>query len=426
MEANLLDIAAVLLVAAAVVGFINHHLLHLPFTIGLTLAGLAASGVVLALDSLLPEWTVADTVRGVIKDIDFHAFLMRGALSLLLFGGALHINLGDLLDRKWTIVTLATVGVCLSTAIVGVGSWYIFGAFDIQVPFTHCLVFGALISPTDPVAVLGIMSSLNAPKSLETKVAGESLFNDGVGVVVFLVLLAIAQGGAGADASASGVLKLFVVEVGGGITLGWVAGYVTYVAMKTLDEPNLEILMSVALVLGMTLFAAKVHTSAPLACVVAGLFVGNQGRRLAMSDRTRVALDLVWSFIDQALNAILFLLVGLEVVAISFEVTLLFAAACLVPWTLLARWIAVLLPISVLKLRREFSPGAVKVLTWGGLKGGISVALALSLESTFPGRDAILCATYAVVIFSIVVQGLTIGPLIRRVAPATESAGVEG
>lgn len=423
MEASLFDITAVLLVAAALVGFINHHMLRLPFTIGLTLAGLAASGVVLALDSLLPEWTVADTVREAIQGIDFHAFLMHGALSLLLFGGALHVNLGDLLERKWTILVLATVGVCLSTAIVGVGSWYIFGALGLAVPLKHCLVFGALISPTDPVAVLGIMTSLKAPKSLETKVAGESLFNDGVGVVVFLVLLGIAQGGGvGGEPSVSGVLKLFAGEVLGGVTLGLVAGYITYLAMKTLDEPNLEILMSVALVMGMTLFAAKVHTSAPLACVVGGLFVGNQGRRLAMSERTRVALDLVWSFIDQALNAILFLLVGLEIVAISFEATLLLAAACLVPWTLLARWLAVLLPISVLKLRSEFSPGAVKVLTWGGLKGGISVALALSLDPSFPGRDAILCATYAVVIFSIVVQGLTIGPLIRRVAPAEPTA----
>jgi len=419
METNLFDVAAILVLLAAGFGLFNHHVLRLPFTIGLTVSGLVASGGVLLLDALVPQLGLGSGVRAAVEGIDFYEFLMHGALSILLFGGALHVNLNDLLERKGTVLTLALVGVLISTCIVGFGSWYIFDWVGLEVPLKNCLVFGALISPTDPVAVLGIMTSVGAPKGLETKVAGESLFNDGIGVVVFSVLLLVANGGGGIDAWA--VAELFAREVAGGVLLGLVCGYATYRAMKTLDEPNLEILLSVALVLGMSLVAFKVHTSAPLACVVAGLFIGNHGRHFAMTQPSREALDLIWSFIDQTFNAVLFLLVGLEVVRVQFEAAMLIGALLLVPWTLLARWISVLVPISILKLGRDFSPGVVKVLTWGGLKGGISVALAIYLfrkDFHFQGREAILAATYAVVIFSIIVQGMTIGPLIRKVVPS--------
>lgn len=423
METNLFDVAAILVLLAAGFGLFNHHVLRLPFTIGLTVSGLVASGGVLLLDALMPHLGLGSEVRAAVEGIDFYEFLMHGALSILLFGGALHVNLDDLLERKGTVLTLAFVGVLISTCIVGFGSWCIFAWVGLDVPLKNCLVFGALISPTDPVAVLGIMTSVGAPKGLETKVAGESLFNDGIGVVVFSVLLLAATSGGehGGGMDALAVAELFAREVAGGVLLGLVCGYATYRAMKTLDEPNLEILLSVALVLGMSLVAFKVHTSAPLACVVAGLFIGNHGRHFAMKQPSREALDLIWSFIDQTFNAVLFLLVGLEVVRVQFEAAMLIGALLLVPWTLLARWISVLVPISILKLGRDFSPGVVKVLTWGGLKGGISVALAIYLfrkDFHFQGREAILAATYAVVIFSIIVQGMTIGPLIRKVVPS--------
>lgn len=421
MTVDVLDAASVLVVMAATAGYLNHKLLKLPFTIGLMVSALAASLAVMALDAAIPSLTLGEAVRGYVLGIDFTEALMKGMLAFLLFAGALHVNLDDLVHMRGPILSLASVGVVLSTAVMGTASYLVFQLVGIEVPLVWCLVFGALISPTDPVAVLGILSSAKAPKSLETKVAGESLFNDGIGVIVFTVLLGIAVGGAshghGDGVSAGSLLEIFLVEVVGGLLLGLALGLIVYYAMRTLDEPNLEILLSVALVMAINFVAFRLHTSSPLACVVAGLFLGNRGRAFAMSDRTRDALDLVWSFLDEALNAVLFLLVGLEVFAVSFEAHRLTAALLLVPVALAARLLSVGVPMSLLGLRRRFTPGAVRVLTWGGLKGGISVALALSLPD-FPGRSAVLAATYAIVVFSIVVQGLTLGPVVRRLTRA--------
>jgi CPA1 family monovalent cation:H+ antiporter len=315
-------------------------------------------------------------------------------------------------------VTLATVGVVLSAGLIGLGSYGLFNQLGLAVPLTWCLVFGALISPTDPVAVLGIMRSAGAPRSLEVKVVGESLLNDGVGVVLFTILLAVARGSTahGEEPGAGHFLQTAFVEVAGGLLLGLVAGYLAYRAMRSLDEPNLEILISVALVMGVSLLSFRLHASAPLACVVAGLFIGNHGRRFAMSDRTRTALDLVWEFLDEGLNAVLFLLVGLEVVvAVRYEAPSLAAGVLMIPLALGARAVSVALPIEALRRVESFTPGVVRVLTWGGLKGGISVALALSLPA-FPGRAVVLTVTYVVVLFSIIVQGLTVGRVVRLVA----------
>jgi CPA1 family monovalent cation:H+ antiporter len=415
---NILDTAAILVVLAAFFSFINHVFLRLPDSIGLMVSGLAASIGLLALDALLPALEVGEGLRAAIQGIDFPELLMHGMLGFLLFAGALHTNLADLLAKKGPILSLASAGVMISTAVIGLGSYWLFQLAEAPVPFAYCLVFGALISPTDPIAVLGIMKKCGAPKSLEIKVAGESLFNDGVGVVAFTALVAFATRGAGGtEVGAGEVVRLFLQEVVGGVGLGLVAGFLVYKAMKRIEEPNLEVLLSFALVMGMTFLAFRIHLSAPLACVVAGLFIGNHGRSFAMSERTSEALDLVWSFTDQTLNAILFLFLGLEVVALSFQASHLAALALLVPLVLAGRFTSVFIPVLVLsRLRHEFSRGAVQVLTWGGLRGGISMALALSLPA-FEGREAVLTATYGIVAFSVLVQGLTIGSLIARVAP---------
>jgi CPA1 family monovalent cation:H+ antiporter len=332
-----------------------------------------------------------------------------------------HVDLDDLRELGGPILGLAVVGTLISTVVVAVGSQAAFALAGVPLDFAWCLVFGALISPTDPIAVLGIMRTAGAPRSLETKVAGESLFNDGVAVIVFSVVLGAALGNHAHGIDAGTIIIAFVREVGGGLLLGLGGGVLVYWAMRGLDEPNLEILLSVALVMGLTVTAFQLHASAPLACVCAGLLIGNHGRRFAMGARTRHALDLVWSFIDEGLNAVLFLLVGLEVLLISLDAVHVVAALLMIPVALFARWLAVLVPISVLGLRRTFARHTVAVLTWGGLKGAISIALALSIPAG-PAKEAIVTATYAVVIFSIVGQGLTVGRLIRWLTPPEPDA----
>ncbi len=424
---SLLDMAAILFSMAALLGLLNHHLFKLPFTIGMTFSAMLASFAVIGLDKLVPTWHLADSVRAAVSGIDFTYALLNGMLGFLLFAGALHTDLDKLRKFAAPVGALAVLGTVIATSLMGFGSYYLFDAIGIHVPLIFCLIFGALIAPTDPVAVLGIMRAAGAPKNLEVKVIGESLFNDGIGVVIFAVLVGIATasmgevGGHGAEAmSAGGVMGLIAKEVVGGVALGIIAGYGAYKALCSIDEANLEILITLALVMFINLIAFKVHTSSPLACVIAGLFIGNRGRTLAMSSKTRENLDIVWSFIDEALNAILFLLIGLEIITFTFKGTILTASLLMIPLGLLARFIAVAVPVNMLKaIRMSFIKGSVRVLTWGGLKGGISIALAMSLPD-FEGRDAVLAATYAIVLFSILVQGLTVGKLIQHVVPKSE------
>lgn len=421
MQLALLDGAAILFALASVFGLINYHTLRLPFTIGVTIAAMLSSFLVLALEALIPGFGLATELKVMVREIDFTRALLHGMLSFLLFAGALHTDLESLRERAKAVVALAVVGTLISTFAVGFGSWFILGALGLPIPLPFCLVFGALISPTDPVAVLGIMRAAGAPRALEIKVIGESLFNDGLGVVLFVVLLGIATGGDAAHGQgamdAASVIALLLKEVVGGVGLGALLGYITYRALRSVDEANLEILISVAMVAFLNFIAFKLHVSAPLAAVIAGLFIGNRGRYFAMSERTRVHLDIVWSFIDEALNAVLFLLIGLELLILTFSTDYLIASAILIPATLLARFLAVSLPLAGLRFVKEsFDPGTVRVLTWGGLKGGVSVALAMSLPP-FEGRDAILTITYIIVAFSIIVQGLTVGRLIKRLMP---------
>ena len=418
MEAAL-DLIAVLLGLAALFGYINHRFLKLPHTIGLVVIALAVSFGVLVVDAAIPGWGLGAAVREILDRIDFTEALMKGLLSFLLFAGALHVDLSELAQRKWAIGGIAIFGVLISTGLVGGGIWLVFQALGIAVAFAYCLVFGALISPTDPVAVLGVLKRVSVPPSLRAKIAGESLFNDGVGVVLFTIVAAVATRTAGADLGPAGVAALFLGEALGGAVLGAVAGCVAFFAMRALDEHNIEVIITLALVTGTYALAHKLHVSGPIAVVVAGLLIGNHGARLAMSENTREHIHTFWSLTDEILNSLLFMLIGFEVVAISIEVGFLVATLLAVPLVLASRFVAVAIPISLLGLRRSFTKGAIPTLTWGGLRGGISVALALSLPPS-PEREVILTVCYGVVIFSIVVQGLTMERLVRRFVPSED------
>ena len=409
-----LDLASVLLVLAAVFGYLNLKLFKLPTTIGIMLISLLVSVVLLLFRDALP--LLPEAADRFVESIDFNKALMEGMLSFLLFAGALHVNLGDLLNQKKVVSIMASFGVILSTFLVGGASWLLLPMFGFEVPFIWCLVFGSLISPTDPVAVLGILKTAGAPKSLETKITGESLFNDGVGVVVFLALLGIAVGGQG-DHGISGagdIVQLFLWEAGGGMLWGFVLGLGAYFMLRSIDNYQMEILITLALVVAGYRLASQWHLSGPLAMVVAGLMMGNHGRRFAMSDKTREHLDTFWELVDEILNAVLFLLIGLELFVLDLSGKAVAAGAILIVVVLGARFTATSVPVMLLRRKREFSPGVVRVLTWGGLRGGISVALALAIPKSIEHREVILVATYVIVIFSIAVQGLTLKPLVAN------------
>jgi len=408
------DIIAILIGLTALFGWLNHKYIRLPMTIGMLVFALIASLMIAVGDVIMPGYDMTGELTRLLKQVDFTETLMKGMLGFLLFAGALHVNLRDMRERMYAIALMATFGVLLSTFLVGSGIYYIFQALGIAVPFLVCLVFGALISPTDPVAVLGVLKFVKVPPSLEAKIAGESLFNDGVGVVVFAILIAIAFQSGGEPVTAETVAILFFQEAVGGAVLGLVAGGLVHYLMRQIDEHVVEIMLTLALVSVTYAVASKLHVSGLIAVVVAGLLIGNIGTEKAMSPKTEGHLHSFWTLIDEILNAILFLLIGMEVVVISFNTDHLIAGIIAIPLVVLARFISVGSAITVLKPFRDFTRGAIPVLTWGGLRGGISVALVLSLPES-DSKPALLMATYVVVVFSIVGQGLTIGPLIRRV-----------
>jgi CPA1 family monovalent cation:H+ antiporter len=407
----MLQIIALLVSLTALLSYANHRLLQLPTTIGVMLIALLISLALIAAGAF--GYDVRSWAEQVVGRIDFNEALMHGMLSFLLFAGALHVDLSQLAQQKLIVGTLATAGVLLSTVLIGSAMYVLLPLAGFAVPYIWCLVFGALISPTDPIAVLGILKGARVPKSLELKVTGESLFNDGVGVVVFLVLLEIATRDVGISASA--IALLFAVEAFGGLLLGLGLGALSYWMLKSVDNYQVEVLLTLALVMGGYALAAALHTSGPIAIVVAGLFIGNQGRSFAMSDTTREHLDTFWELIDEILNAVLFVLLGLEILVLSFRGETLVAGLLTIPVVLLARWISVGLPVLAMRRWRSFTPGAVTVMTWGGLRGGISVALALSLPASGEARELLIAMTYVVVVFSILVQGLSVGAVVRRV-----------
>lgn len=412
---DLFTILSILITLSAVFSYFNHRFIKLPNVIGLMLIAMIVS---LSLAFLGPfALSLKADAHQLIDSIDFDRTLLHGMLSFLLFAGALNVNLGDLAEQKWIIGLLASVSVFCSTLIVGFVSQWVFHLSGIQMPLVYCLLFGALISPTDPIAVLGILKKAGVPKSLETKITGESLFNDGVAVVIFLVFLEIATGGH--EVSAASIAGLFLQETIGGAAFGLLIGWIAYRMLKSIDNYQVEVLITLAVVTGGFALAGELHLSGPIAIVVAGLLIGNHGRLLAMSDLVRHHLDTFWELVDEVLNAVLFVLIGLEVLVLNFSWSYFFIGVLLIPVLLLARFASVGGPVLFLRRFRKFSPNVIKVLTWGGLRGGISVALALSLP---PGRyrEIILATTYTIVVFSIVVQGLTIGKLFNS-KPAIHS-----
>lgn len=411
---SLLQVVAILLTITAVFAWANFKFLKLPNTIGLLVMGLLASLVLIGLEFAFPQVPLFHQLTDIVQRIDFSQALLDGMLAFLLFAGALHVDFSELRDRSWAIGCMATLGVVISTALIAIAVWEASRLLGTPLPFIWALVFGALISPTDPVAVISTLKNVAVPKTLETDMAGESLFNDGVGVVLFTILLAAALGSQdAAGLSVTHIGKLFFIEALGGAALGLVTGYVAYRAMRQIDDYGIEVLISLALVTGSYALASSLHLSGPIAVVVAGLLTGNRGTSHAMSETTRRYLYAFWTLVDEILNSVLFLLIGLEVLVLQFDLNHLWLAAAAIPISLIARLVAVTAPVLALGRVVPFVRGTIPVLTWGGIRGGISVALALSLPAV-PERPVILAATYAVAIFSIVVQGLTLSSMAKK------------
>jgi CPA1 family monovalent cation:H+ antiporter len=419
---TLFDVLAVLMVLAATFGWINVRYVGLPITVGVMAIALTLSLALIGLSLVHPPITLH--AEGLLAAIDFDQLLLHGGLGFLLFAGALHIEFGELREHKVSIGVLAVVGTLLSTVIIGGLCWLFTRWLALGLTPLHCLLFGAVISPTDPIAVLGMLKSLGAPRHLEVQMAGESLFNDCVGVVVFLALLQFGDRPIPGDGTlALDLLVLVVREVLGGAALGLLLGLLAYVMLKRIDNYQVEILISLALVTGGYAGAERLHLSAAITAVTAGLLVGNQGRAFAMSDRTRQHLDTFWELIDEILNALLFVLLGLEVLALPIRREYVVVGLLAIPAVTLARFVATGLSLQLARAITSSAPHAVTLLAWGGLRGGLAVALALVLRDHLPARqaDVLLVMTYFVVVFSILVQALSMKPLVRRYVATTTS-----
>ena len=423
-----LDIPAILLILATIFGAINYKFVKLPHTIGLMIVALVASLSLIALDLTFPSLGMSILVNEFLGNIDFNVTLMQGMLSFLLFAGALHVDLDQLLENKWTILTFASIGVLVSSFVIGGGFWLISGAVGLSLPFLVCLLLGVMVSPTDPVAVLGVLKTLQVPSPLKAKIAGESLFNDGVAVVLFSVLVSLVFGNGGEEGletsfQLTSVIWLLTKEALGGLFLGLISGFIAFWLLRQIDDYVLEVLITLALVTGAYSIALHLHLSGPIAMVIAGLLIGNQGASLAMSETTRMHVETFWELVDEILNSVLFLLIGLKIVFLlqhsSYEIAYPLLIGLFVAITLLslfARFLAIALPVQIKSLNSEVNPGTVPILTWAGIRGGVSVALALSLPSSSES-ELLLFVTYLVVLFSVAIQGLTIENVIKRYYP---------
>jgi len=413
---TILEISAIFLSVTASLAYVNHRFIGLPTTIGVMVISILLSIVAIFLGFLGFDQLI-DYEVSLLDQLDFTEVLLDGMLSMLLFAGALHVNIGDLKRYKLPIGILACLGTVISAVLIATAIYFMLPLLGFGLPFIWCLLFGALISPTDPIAVMGILASAGAPKSIETVIAGESLFNDGIGVVIFVILLGILS--SGDIPTVNYVAHTLAVEAGGGIVFGLVLGAILYYLIKSIDSYQEEVLLTLAGVIGGYALASHWHFSGPLAMVMMGLMVGNRGRELAMSDKTRHYIDLFWELIDEILNAILFVLIGLEVVIIAFSGNLFIAGGLTIIIALLARFIVVGMTTKTFSKQLSLPSGAWKVLTWGGLRGGISVALVLQLPIGAE-RDILLALTYAVVVFSILIQGLSVGKVAQSIRPIEE------
>jgi len=461
------QITAIIITLSALFGFLNVRFLKLPNTIGLMIIAIAFSSVLFLTRLLFPDSPFAvEFATSLMERIQFGELLLDVMLGFLLFAGAMHTNFDQLRVQRWPVLVFATLGVLASTFLVGLLTWLTFGWLGLTVKFIHCLLFGALISPTDPIAVLGILKQARVPKKLETKIVGESLFNDGVGVVIFLTIFSIATGGQSPHVSgehekakvahvsqehtehdaehqedkhpqtadhdhddkeseahdaghASGgtsffsIVELFGKEVLGGILLGLAIGFATFYLLRSIDDYEIEVMITLACVFGGCAVAAWMHVSAPLAMVVAGLVVGNDTvRGTSMSQQTELYVDKFWELVDILLNAILFVLIGFDMLLIDFRPEYVTAGLIAIVIVICCRFVSLLLPVRFFAKRLDFVPHTTTIMTWGGLRGGISIALALAMPGE--NKQLFLTVTYAVVVFSIIVQGLTVGPLARK------------
>ena len=405
------SIVATLTVLSAFFAYINVKFLKLPLTIGLMIITIVFTIVVVVIGQF--DDTLLLREKEFISKIDFKTVLLDIMLSFLLFAGALHTNFDQLKVQRWPVFIFATLGVLMSTFLVGIIMFYTLGLIGIPVNFIYCLLFGALISPTDTIAVLGILKKAGAPKKLETKIVGESLFNDGVGVVVFLTIFSIASS-PNAAIEVSEIVELFAVEVIGGIVLGMILGYIAYRLLRSIDNYEVEVILTIGVVMGGTLIAQEMHLSAPLAMVTAGLIVGNDKvRDTAMSEITQTYVDKFWELIDVFLNTILFVLIGMEILILTLEKSYLLAGLIGIPIVLMSRYISLWIPIKFFAKKLDFVPNTNLIMTWGGLRGGISIALALSLTQEMH-KELFLVITYVIVAFSIIGQGLTVEPIVKR------------
>lgn len=409
---NINEIVTITVVLAAIFAYINNRWIKWPPTIGIMVLSLISSVILVITGS--SQFLLSRKVIQLVASIDFQDVLMNFMLSFLLFAGAVHIDAGKLKKESLPVMILATLATIISTFLVGGMVWYLFQLFHFPIPFIYCLLFGALISPTDPIAVLGILKEAKIPSSLEIKISGESLFNDGIAVVIFISIAEVARSG---NFSAMDVGKLFLQEAVGGLLFGAIIGYAGYLAMRSIDDYKVEVMITLAVVMGGYLAASHLHVSGPLAMVVAGIIIGTKSRESGISAITRDYLGKFWELIDEILNAVLFLLIGFEMLVIKINGTVLIIGCISIVIVLLARWISVVLPVSVLRYKVIFERNAIAILTWGGLRGGISVALALSLGSKMY-RDEFVLITYMIVVFSILVQGLTIGSVTKKLLRA--------
>jgi CPA1 family monovalent cation:H+ antiporter len=407
---DLFSIFAALATLAALFAYINTRYLKLPFTIGLMVLAMGFTLIVMALGSMFP--LILKDAKAILLGLDFKSLLLDVMLSFLLFAGALHTKLDALQRNRGPILMLATLGVVLSAFLIGGMVYGLLLLVGKPIDFLYCLLFGSLLAPTDPIAVLSILKEAKAPKNLEVKIVGESLFNDGVGVVVFLALFSLAKSGA-EDIHFNEIAFLFLEEVGGGIALGLAGGYLAFRLMRTINHYETEVMITLALVMGLYTLASSLHFSGPLAVVVAGLFIGNRSPKAAWSADTQSYIDKFWELLDVLLNAILFVLIGLELLVVDWDGLYLILGLAAIPISLLARYLAVLGPVEFYRKRLEFVPKTAFLLTWGGIRGGISIALALSLEPSMH-RDLFLTMAYIVVVFAIVVQGLSLGPVLKK------------